>query len=110
MPKGIIRWIIIGGFFAGGFVLLWRGDAFSDNYIEFFFILIGLSIGYISRTVRRKLLQVELPGIIKHGKGFVVLSVAILLFILFVFNIHDDVPAIIIRLSIAWLGFYFGSR
>jgi len=110
MPKGIIRWIIIGGFILAGVVLAVRGDAFSDIYIEFYFILIGLSIGFLSRSIRRQLIKVELPGFIKHGRGIIVLSVAILLFFIFVFNIHDDVPPLVVRLSIATLGFYFGSR
>ncbi|MEA3559814.1 MAG: hypothetical protein U9R75_11225 [Candidatus Thermoplasmatota archaeon] len=110
MPKGFIRWIVIGGFLISMVALLVTGGMKGHNYIEFFFILSGLVLGYISKKVRLGLLKMETPGIIKHGRSVLVLSISIFLFLVFLFGILENVGALPIRLSIAVIGFYFGSR
>lgn len=110
IPKGIIRWIVIGGFLFAMAVLVLTGRMGDHDYIEFFFILFGLVLGYISRKVRVSLLKMETPSVIKHGRSILVLLISLFLFVVFVFNITDQMGALPIRLGIAVIGFYFGSR
>jgi hypothetical protein len=43
-------------------------------------------------------------------KSVAVISLALFLSVVFLFSVADDIPPIIIRGSIAVIGFYFGSR
>jgi len=109
-PKGVIRWVLIGGFALSLIYLLVTGTTFTDVYVEFFFIMAGMILGYVSSKVQRDYLRIETPAIYKHGKATIVLILAAVMALSFVLGFSGDLPEVVPRLSIALMGFYFGSR
>jgi predicted RNA-binding Zn-ribbon protein involved in translation (DUF1610 family) len=110
MPKGSIRWVVIGGFLISGLVILARGDMWNLDLMEFFSILLGLTVGYGSRKLLTEKMKVETPMQIKNTKSIIVIGISIFLAVIFVFSISSDIPPIMVRGGIAVIGFYFGSR
>ena len=110
MPKGVIRWVLICGFLlAGGFVVV-RGDLIRADLVEFYTILIGMTIGYASRKLVIEKFKIETPMWMKNTKSIIVICMALYMQAIFSFALADDVPIFTIRTSIALIGFYFGSR
>lgn len=110
MPKGTIRWIIIGGFAIAGMVVLIKGNLWDLDLMEFFAILAGLTIGYGSRKLMMEKMKIETPMAVKNIKSLIVISVSIFLAIMFIFSLSQEIPQVIVRGSIALIGYYFGSR
>ncbi|MFW3146180.1 MAG: hypothetical protein ACMUIE_05160 [Thermoplasmatota archaeon] len=110
MPKGVIRWVVIGGFVVAFLALTINGNILDHDYIEFFFILFGLVGGYTSKKIRTEVLKMETPAIMKHGRSVVVLLISLTLFTLFLGGWEGELGAVPVRISIAVIGFYFGSR
>jgi hypothetical protein len=73
-------------------------------------IFTGLVLGHFSRKVRVGLLKVETPAWIRHSKAVLLISIAVFLLVLFIGGWEASIPSLVIRLSIAIIGFYFGSR
>jgi hypothetical protein len=110
LPKGVVRWIVVGGFLISMVVLLAAGRMSNDAYMEFSIILVGLVLGYISRKARVSWLKIETPSWIRHTKAVLLISIAIFLFVLFMGGWENGIDPLLIRLSMATIGFYFGSR
>ncbi|MGA1792688.1 MAG: hypothetical protein ACMUHM_01945 [Thermoplasmatota archaeon] len=110
LPRGYVRWIVVGGFMIALVVLVATGRIARHDHIEFYFILTGLVIGYLARKTRSDWLKFETPVFFKHAKALLLLLIAAFLMVLFFGGLADMVHPLPIRLSIAVIGFYFGSR
>lgn len=80
------------------------------DLIEFFAILLGLTVGYGSRKVLTEKMKMETPMAVKNIKSVIVITIALFLAVIFVFSLSGDIPPVMVRGSIAVIGFYFGSR
>lgn len=80
------------------------------DLIEFFAILPGLTVGYRSRKVLTKKMKMETPMAVKNIKSVIVITISLFLAVIFVFSLSVDIPPVMVRGSIAVIGFYFGSR
>jgi predicted RNA-binding Zn-ribbon protein involved in translation (DUF1610 family) len=110
MPKGVIRWILLGGFLIAGSFIFFRGELWDSYLFEFYVIIIGLSIGYSYRKLYIEKMKRETPMWMKNIKSIIVLLASLTLFVVFTFTFIKDAPDLSIRASIAIIGFYFGSR
>ncbi|MGA1872642.1 MAG: hypothetical protein ACMUHY_03130 [Thermoplasmatota archaeon] len=110
LPRGTVRWMIVGGFLAAMIVQIAIGNIGGHEYIEFYFILFGLVIGHLARKARIEWFKLEVPSVIKHGKALLLLFIALFLLVVFVGGMDEFLPPLPLRLSIAVIGFYFGSR
>ena len=110
LPKGVVRWIVVGGFLISFIVLIATGRIGNGSYLEFFIILLGLVLGHISRKARVGCFKIETPSWLRHTKALVLITITIFLFILFMGGWENKIDPLFIRLSIATIGFYFGSR
>jgi hypothetical protein len=110
LPKGVVRWIVVGGFAVSLVVLIFAGKLVNDNYIEFFIIFSGLVLGHFSRRARVGWLKIETPSWIRHTKALALILITLFLFVLFIGGGENTIDPLSIRLSIAAIGFYFGSR
>ena len=110
LPRGYIRVFIALGFAACALYLA-ADRSFQDmGYKEFFFILLGLMLGFVIQKAtvdhREKSWYLKLG----HLKAFIVLSMTTALFLLIISDSLGEVDVWVIRLIIAFIGFYFTSR
>ncbi|MGA1819883.1 MAG: hypothetical protein ACMUHU_02620 [Thermoplasmatota archaeon] len=110
LPRGYVRWIVVGGFLAALMVLIATGRIVGHDHIEFYFILSGLVVGYLARKTRSDWLKFETPSFFGHAKALLLLLIAAFLMVIFFADLADTMHPLPVRLSIAVIGFYFGSR
>ena len=110
LPRGSIRLFILLGFSVCAFSLV-EESGFSDmRYKEFFFILLGLMVGFVMQKATAGHRREKWYLLLGHLKALTVLGMAMGIFVLVILNSLEEVDGWIIRLFIAFIGFYFTSR
>ena len=110
LPKGFIRVFIILGFLVSG-LYLWRNGDFSKfAYAEFFYILIGLMLGFAVQKLTHTQKEEDWYQQLSHMKAFVVLIMALGILLLSILDELESANIWGIRIMVASIGFYFSSR
>ncbi len=124
LPKGWVRWIVLIGFgiaacvmFGRGMIIPWDSpgaiSTWNYDYIQFFFILAGITIGYLTSILWLKRGK-ELVPFMKHVRAICVLLIAVALVIFTLTSAFVDIgvpiPSWAITFCVGIIGFYFGAR
>lgn len=108
LPAGFIRYFLISGFVVCA-ALGWKNGFFEDYaFREFFFIFAGLVAGYFfAKFANCFKKDIAFYNAVTHIKGLIVISAAMMTFIMLVSNWNYPIPLIICSSVIT---FYFGSK
>jgi len=109
LPHGFIRFLLIVGFVVGGIVLYARGKFRELPYLEFFFVLFGLILGYLVAKMFSGFEGGALHTLFNHLKGILVLGAAGYLAYLLLSGMYVHSHWLALFLS-SVISFYFGSR
>ncbi|MDG6225271.1 MAG: zf-TFIIB domain-containing protein [Candidatus Thermoplasmatota archaeon] len=109
MPKGSIRWVLVTGFAIALLYSLLRDGRLYGDYISFYYVLGGITIGYIFNKIANRF-EFETPMWLRHLKAAAVLCIVVFISLSALFGFYDSLPFFFIGGSIAFAGFYFGSR
>jgi hypothetical protein len=110
LPAGVIRLVLCLGFVASGVMLLVRGKLADLAYVEFFLVLMGLVVGYLTAKLLRGRRRGPVWSTVNHVKGAVVLAITAVLAVWFLVGFSGGKPALPTTIMCAAVSFYFGSR
>lgn len=110
LPPGFIRFFLITGFAAAGFVVYRRGEMTYVRYLEFFIILLGLIAGYLFARLFAGLRPSRALVFVNHLKGAAVLASAVALAWVLLLPGGAAAEGNVPLALAAFVSFYFGSR
>jgi len=110
LPRGYIRIFIALGFTLCAIHLIFNRDSIEFYYEEFLFILFGLMLGFVIQRATADYHEEGWYWMLGHVKALIVLGIGVSLFFLILFDRLNDFDVWLVRVMIAYVGFYFTSR
>jgi len=110
LPRGFIRVFIVLGFTICALYLAAEMGYHDMRYKEFFFILLGLVLGFVVQKATLGYREESWFLRVGHLKALIVLGLSVVYFLMVVTENLREVDVWIIRLIITYIGFYFSSR
>ena len=110
LPEGWVRGTIILGFTVCAGYLIWLGTLDTLAFAEFYVIFAGMVIGFILLRATADHKDEAWYHTMGHLKASLAIILTFVLFFYLVSEEYQNVDQTVIRVMIATIGFYFGSR